>query len=74
MTENQDALLREKPLILPVKKINLDDDEVLQTKYNIRVWPVFVLIDSKGNELHRWQGLSKGEKINNDLNDILSIR
>ena len=72
MTDNQDALLRETPIILPVKKVNLDEDEVLQTKYNICVWPVFVLVDSKGNELHRWQGLSKGEIINNDLRTILN--
>ena len=64
MTENQDALLRETPLKLPVKRVNLDEDKCLQTKYNIRVWPVFVLIDENGKELHRWQGLTKGEIIN----------
>lgn len=73
MTENQDALLRETPLKLPVKRVNLDEDEVLHAKYNIRVWPVFVLVDESGKELHRWQGLSKGEKINADLRDIVGI-
>ena len=73
MTENQDALLRETPLKLPVKKVNLDEDEVLQKKYNIRVWPVFVLVDENEKELHRWQGLSKGEKINADLRKIVGI-
>lgn len=69
MTENQDALLRETPLKLPVKRINLDEDEVLQTKYNIRVWPVFVLVDEQGKELHRWQGLTKGQKINDYITE-----
>ena len=73
MTENQDALLKETPLKLPVQRVNLDEDEVLQTKYNIRVWPVFVLVDSNGKELHRWQGLSKGEEINTDLHNIIGI-
>ena len=73
MTEDQDALLRETPLKLPVKRVNLDEDEVLQKKYNIRVWPVFILIDEQGKELHRWQGLSKGEKINADLRNIVVI-
>ncbi len=69
MTENQDALLRETPLKLPVKRVNLDEDEVLQTKYNIRVWPVFVLVDESGKELHRWQGLTKGQKINDYITE-----
>lgn len=72
MMEMQDSNLKETPLILPVKKVNLDEDEVLQIKYKIRNWPTFILIDSKGNELYRWQGLSKGEKINNDLRTILN--
>lgn len=69
MTENQDALLRKSPLKLPVKRVNLDEDEVLQTQYNIRVWPVFVLVDSNGKELHRWQGLTKGQKINDYITE-----
>lgn len=73
MTENQDALLKKIPLKLPVKRVNLDEDVVLQTKYNIRVWPVFVLIDEQGKEIHRWQGLSKGNKINADLRDIIGV-
>ena len=72
MTENQDALLEETPLILPVEKVNLDQDEVLQVKYNIRVWPVFVLVDNNGKEIHRWQGLSKGDKINSDLRTLIN--
>ena len=71
MMEMQDSNLKEAPLILPVMKVDLDEDNVLQVKYNIRNWPTFVLIDSKGNEIHRWLGLSKGEIINKDLNDIL---
>lgn len=67
MTENQDALLHETPLILPVKRVDLDEDDVLQVKYNIRNWPTFVLVDSSGNEVHRWLGLTKGNKINKDL-------
>ena len=73
LEDNQDALLKETPLKLPVKRVNLDEDEALQTKYNIRVWPVFVLVDSNGKELHRWQGLSKGEEINTDLHNIIGI-
>lgn len=72
MTENQDALLEETPLILPVEKVNLDQDEVLQVKYNIRVWPVFVLVDNNGKEIHRWQGLSKGDKINSELRTLIN--
>ncbi len=71
MMEMQDSNLKETPLILPVKKVDLDEDEVLQVKYNIRNWPTFVLIDSNGNEIHRWLGLSKGEKINSDLRTII---
>lgn len=70
MTENQDALLRETPLELPVKRVNLDEDEVLQKKYDIRVWPVFILVDPDGKELHRWQGLTKGEKINEYIDNL----
>lgn len=73
MTEDQDALLRETPLILPVKRVNLDEDEILQVKYDIRVWPVFIMVDTKGKELHRWVGLSKGEKINSDIHNIIGI-
>lgn len=72
MMEMQDSNLKDTPLILPVKKVDLDEDEVLQVKYNIRNWPTFVLIDSKGNEIHRWQGLSKGDKINSDLRTIIN--
>ena len=72
MTDNQDALLKGTPLILPVKRVDLNEDEVLQVKYNIRFWPVFVLVDENGKELHRWQGLTKGQKINDYITENLN--
>lgn len=70
MSDNQDALLYETPLKVPMKRIDLDKDEVLQFKYEVRAWPAFILIDSKGNELHRWQGLTKVYKINDYIEKI----
>ena len=64
MSDDQDALLEQTPLKFPVKRIDLETDVDLQFKYNIRVWPTFVLINSNGKELHRWQGLTKGSIIN----------
>lgn len=70
MTEEQDTLLKATPLNLPVRRVNLDEDEELQLQYNIRCWPVFIIVDSDGKELHRWQGLTKGEKINEFIDKL----
>lgn len=67
MTDNQNALLKQVPLIIPMKRIDMNEDDVIQTRYNIRCWPTFVLVDSNGIELHRWQGLTEGNVINNYL-------
>lgn len=40
-------------------KVNVDLAEDVATKYNIQAMPTFIVIDSKGNELHKVTGGSQ---------------
>lgn len=55
---------KEMPQIkCPTQVIDIDKNEDLTDKYNIKVLPTMILI--KGNyEVHRWEGFTKAEDIN----------
>jgi thioredoxin 1 len=42
---------------IPIENIDIDENEDLLTKYNIRSVPTLILIDEKENILHRQVGV-----------------
>ena len=65
----QNAILEKKPLVLPVKRVDVDKEDDVVRKYKVRCLPKLILVDIDGNEIHRWKGITQSEDINNYLYD-----
>lgn len=65
----QNAILEKTPLALPVKRVDIDEENDIVEKYKVRSLPKLILVDIDGNEIHRWKGTTQSEEINNYLYD-----
>ena len=63
----QNAILEKKPLVLPVKRIDVDEEDDVVRKYKVNSLPKLILVDVDGNEIHRWKGTTQSEEINEYL-------
>lgn len=66
--------LKEHPIDVEVEEINVDSDNELISKFNIRSIPTMILIDNEGNSLHRWTGITEPEEINRLISDFRSTK
>lgn len=55
---------------LPIQSIDVDEEEELVSKYNIRNIPVLVYIDDEGNELKRLVGAVSKQTIIDTYNEL----
>lgn len=60
----QEDEIKKCPLILPVKIIDVDEEDDVVFKYNVRNLPTLILVDGNGNEIHRWVGITETSEIN----------
>lgn len=54
---------------IPIEEHDVEEDFELATKYGIRNLPTMILVDSDGNELHRFVGLTTIDKIKEHINE-----
>lgn len=65
----QDKVLKKESLLLPMKTILIDEDDETRMRYNVNTIPHFILVDTAGNELSRWDGETEPGEINDFLAD-----
>ncbi len=54
-----------------IKKVNVDKEGELATKYGIFVVPTIIL-EKDGKEINRWMGVTSKDVLTKSLNDALS--
>lgn len=57
------------PIDVPIENINVEDDEQIPEKYNVRNLPTVILVDDAGEVLEKWHGFVKSEVINNKIKE-----
>ena len=65
---HQQAKLLEGFTSADVVEVDVEEETDLATKYGIRNLPTMILFDDKGNEVHRFTGLTRPEKITELIN------
>lgn len=70
----QAKIFSEQPPIVEVEEIDVDSDNELISKFNIRSVPTMILVDDEGNALHRWSGITNSEEINRLINDFRNTK
>lgn len=70
----QAKMLEEHPIVVEVEEIDVDSDNELIPKFNIRSVPTMILIDDEGNALHRWTGITESAEINRLINDFRNTK
>ena len=59
---------KEHPIDIEIKDIDIEDNESLVDKYNIRHLPTVILEDND-EIIHTWRGFVTTEEINNKIKD-----
>jgi thioredoxin 1 len=59
--KQQSKLLNDFPI--EVQSINIEEEEELTEKYNVKNLPTLILLDDNNNELTRFYGLTQPDKI-----------
>lgn len=59
--KQQSKLLKDFPI--EVQSINIEEEEELTEKYNVKNLPTLILVDDNNNELTRFHGLTQPDKI-----------
>lgn len=59
--KQQSKLLNDFPI--EVQSINIEEEEELTEKYNVKNLPTLILLDDNNNELTRFHGLTQPDKI-----------
>lgn len=57
------------PIDVEFEDINIEENEELIERYNIKNLPTTILTDADGNVLERWVGIIKSEDINNKIKE-----
>ena len=65
----QNEILEKTPLALPIKRIDIDDQEDIVQKYKVNSLPKLILVDLNGKEIKRWKGITESADINEYLYD-----
>lgn len=66
---DQHEKLKKTPLVLPVKRIDIEEEEDIREKYKVNSLPKLILVDMNGKEIHRWKGITEPSEINEYLFD-----
>ena len=71
----QNEILEKTPLALPIKRIDIDNQEDIVQKYKVNSLPKLILVDLNGKEIKRWKGITESSEINEYLyNNGYAIR
>ena len=65
----QNAILEQTPLALPIKRIDIENQEDIVEKYKVNNLPKLILVDFNGKEIKRWKGITESSEINEYLYD-----
>lgn len=57
------------PIDAKFEDINIEENEELIERYNIKNLPTTILTDADDNVLERWVGIIKSEDINNKIKE-----
>ena len=60
----QNAILEQTPLALPIKRIDIENQEDIVEKYKVNNLPKLILVDFNGKEIKRWKGITESSEIN----------
>lgn len=67
--KQQNREFAENPINVPVKSINIDEDEASAIRYNVAAVPKLVLVDNKGRTIHYWIGFTESWLINDFIKE-----
>ena len=65
----QEDEIKKCPLVLPVKIIDIEEEDDIALKYEVRNLPTLILVDGDGNEIHRWVGVTPSSEINDYITE-----
>ncbi len=65
-----EALEKDFQNLVEFKKVNVDKESEMASKYGIFVVPTLV-VEKEGKELNRWMGVTSREELTKALNDAL---
>mgnify|MGYP004444256079 CR=1 FL=1 len=60
----QHEMIKKTPLALPIKRIDIENDDETRVRYNVNCLPKLILVDFNGKELMRWKGTTEPSEIN----------
>lgn len=60
----QHEILEKTPLALSVKRVDVEKEDSVVQKYKVNNLPKLILVDSSGNEIMRWKGITESSEIN----------
>lgn len=63
----QNTILEQTPLALPIKRIDVENQDDIVKKYKVNNLPKLILVDLNGKEVKRWKGITEAEEINDFL-------
>lgn len=63
----QNEILKKTPLALPIKRIDVNNDNDIVMQYQVKNLPKLILVDYRGKEIKRWKGVTESNKINDYL-------
>ena len=63
----QQEKLRATSLALPVKRVDVEEEEDTREKYKVNNLPKLILVDLNGKEIYRWKGITEPSEINEYL-------
>ena len=63
----QREILEKAPLALPIKRIDVNNQEDIVQKYKVNNLPKLILVDFNGKEIKRWKGVTQSNEINDYL-------
>lgn len=63
----QEEKLKVTPIALPVKRVDVEEDEDTREKYKVNNLPKLILVDLNGKEIYRWKGITEPSEINEYL-------
>ena len=63
----QERKFSECPLAISVRRIDIENDDETRERYSVNRLPKLILVDNRGNEIKRWEGITEPEDINEFL-------
>jgi len=66
--KQQSKLFTDTPICVDLVDVNVEEQEDLASKFNVRNLPTLILVDDEDNIIRSWHGLTRPDEINDFIN------